>query len=836
MATTSNTSSVTDLISRTNIAFIREQNLVIVTQGARPNSKLYAFFDGVNVDSFCSPVLSSEITSTVLEDPASFVMPEDRIGEPIYSDASGTAIYFFKINAGTWPTGAKEVLITDVEDLSDLEIIGNVYGRATAIFNTSGILETFQVTNTTTNITTVQLPPVEVVRMPWVDPLAQSFFTFGQTGGCFVTSIDIYFQSKDETIPVRLELREMENGYPSQNFVTNKEDCTVHLEASDVNISNDTLSGTKFKFSVPIYLEEDKEYCYVLRTNSNNYNIWCSRLGEKDIVSGNTIFEQPYVGSLFKSSNNSTWTAEQFEDIKFTLNKAEFDISSPGLITCSGSATERLLLTSDLYTTTGSKVLTYKGRHKHGLKVGSKASVYGSDKPGVVYNGIPGSALRGKFPVISVLDDYSFSFEVLGATSATITGPIRFSNVVTEIKIINSGSDYTVAPVISISAPSGVGGVNATATTIIKSGKITGVTITNNGSGYQEIPEITVSGLGGAILQAVTSAAFIVKVNIVAHTVSPQLYHRTINGTKISSEIQTSTFDYTLNPMKVTDLSRLAILDQNSIVASRDNETDFMGDVPSFNYKMTLSSNNKNTSPVLDFRKSPEFIIGTFSINYQNQENVESVIGSSPVTAVTVTSGGTGYAAAPDVTVIPDPTDKATNIVAASITSNISVGSVISFNIVTPGSGYTKPPQIIVDAPVSGTSATGYSSISPVNSELNTIGNADSRYFTKRFQLSEQSTAVKIIAYAASTSETDFDWYIRVSLTNDSTKHDENIWRRLIPATSTNKSKNFFDYKSYEFNLNELPSFDTYDLKCVLRSKNPSRTPIIRNYSVIIAT
>ena len=38
------------------------------------------------------------------------------------------------------------------------------------------------------------------------DPLAQTFIV-DQEGGCFVTKIDLFFQAKDEELPVRVEIR-----------------------------------------------------------------------------------------------------------------------------------------------------------------------------------------------------------------------------------------------------------------------------------------------------------------------------------------------------------------------------------------------------------------------------------------------------------------------------------------------------------------------------------------------------------------------------------------------------------------------------------------------------
>ena len=54
-------------------------------------------------------------------------------------------------------------------------------------------------------------------------------------------------------------------------------------------------------------------------------------MGEEDIADRNLeeserriVSQQPYLGSLFKSQNGSTWTPSQFEDLKFLMNKCEF--------------------------------------------------------------------------------------------------------------------------------------------------------------------------------------------------------------------------------------------------------------------------------------------------------------------------------------------------------------------------------------------------------------------------------------------------------------------------------------------------------------------------------
>ena len=44
-------------------------------------------------------------------------------------------------------------------------------------------------------------------------------------------------------------------------------------------------------------------------TNSLNYKVWISGLGETDVSGSNRIIStQPHLGSLFKSQNNTTWS------------------------------------------------------------------------------------------------------------------------------------------------------------------------------------------------------------------------------------------------------------------------------------------------------------------------------------------------------------------------------------------------------------------------------------------------------------------------------------------------------------------------------------------------
>lgn len=80
-----------------------------------------------------------------------------------------------------------------------------------------------------------------------------------------------------------------------------------------------------------------------------------------------------------------------------------------------------------------------------------------------------------------------------------LNGIGQVSESIKLIKIINPGSGYTSAPVVTISGGSGL---NATATATVAGGQITTITITNSGRQFKTVPIITITGGGGNGAQA----------------------------------------------------------------------------------------------------------------------------------------------------------------------------------------------------------------------------------------------------------------------------------------------------------------------------------------------
>jgi len=296
------------------------------------------------------------------------------------------------------------------------------------------------------------------------DPLAQSF-TVDSTG-VFLTSFDIYFASKDPDNKVFVELRTMELGIPTQFLV--QDYAQVALNPNDIKINEDNEFDpipTNIKFSSPVFLEAEKEYAIVLLApSSDKYEVWAATMGEKAIsptilpdVQEVTVSKQYIGGSLFKSQNGTIWTASQFQDLKFTLYKANFVES--GTLT---------------WYNTG---ITPKGDNNATLTT----------------NPIEGLPRKLKLPISGTLNSsVELGSKVIqGSTGDTINGFIEnFGAPAAGVVLANGGSGYkasqtgvTGVELYSITGK-GTGGIVTINTDA--DGKVSSISLTTNGSGYVE--------------------------------------------------------------------------------------------------------------------------------------------------------------------------------------------------------------------------------------------------------------------------------------------------------------------------------------------------------------
>ena len=210
-------------------------------------------------------------------------------------------------------------------------------------------------------------------------PIAQSFFV-DEVSGIFVTKIDLYFATKDADFPVSLQLRPMDNGFPSGTEII--PGSQVVVPGSSVNTSTNATSATTFTFAEPIYLQGLLDYAIVVTADSKDYEIYIAQTNE--FLIGSTerrIDRQPTLGSLFYSQNSVTFTAAQNQDLTFKIHKAVFDYTSGEAVLKNASVPSRLLANNALNSTNASSTIRVE-HENHGLAVGEDITIAGVDSGG----------------------------------------------------------------------------------------------------------------------------------------------------------------------------------------------------------------------------------------------------------------------------------------------------------------------------------------------------------------------------------------------------------------------------------------------------------------------
>ena len=404
------------VVSVAFVPFIRSRTITFEVYGMRPNTRVYPFFDNIDVSSYVTP-------------------DGDSLGGNIVTDANGFRRGTFAIpdpNVSSnprWRTGKRVFRLTSSSTNSEDRTAVATSGEAD--YDAKGLLETTQeaiistreartIRQSTTERRSITRQSSRVIAAR--DPLAQSF-TIDETDGVFVTSVDAFFATKSSTIPVKAEIRNMVNGYPGNKVVPFS---TKWLNPSSVNTSTDGSTATTFTFDSPVYLQEGVEYALVLYSDSTDYTAYIARLGDTVIGSDRTVSSQPAVGVLFKSANNSTWSAEQMEDMKFTLKRAEFDITSSGTLTLANAELSTKTLAQNPIRTFNNSAVVRIFHPNHGMHSTSNNVVISGLASGT-YNGIAHDEINGTYTSISnvTLDSY----DITTSGTATATGDVGGTTV-----------------------------------------------------------------------------------------------------------------------------------------------------------------------------------------------------------------------------------------------------------------------------------------------------------------------------------------------------------------------------------------------------------------------
>lgn len=432
------------------------------------------------------------------------------------TDASGVVVGVYNIPAGIFRTGEKSFSLTDASsgDIPSSTTSGSTKFFAQGVLQTKQdiLVSTVKASTTTRAYSEVRVES-NVVRsvqsnvIGWSDPVAQTFLVSPQNfpDGIFIDRIRLCFKTKDNIIPVTLQLRPVDNGYPSSAIIYPYGSVTLtpdKVKVSDTPNFTDSTKYTEFVFDAPIYMQPG-EHSFVLIANSNRYETYAAEIGKLDIVGGKQISEQPYGGSLFLSQNGSTWTADQNMDLMFQLFRKNFStspVTARFLVNTPASNTNidlLQLITSDIQV--GGTNITYKFNAQD---TGGTFAGFKTIQPLQMYNMNDGDGRRTMF---TTQGNTTFVVEATMSTDkpeispvidTTRFGILAFDNYINNLPLTSNnftitvgGSGYTGNANVTIT---GGGGSGANAYAVVANGNVTSIVVDSVGSGYITSPTITI--------------------------------------------------------------------------------------------------------------------------------------------------------------------------------------------------------------------------------------------------------------------------------------------------------------------------------------------------------
>ena len=398
--------SIDDIVKDVQlIPYIRSATVDFYATKLKPNTRVYAFFDGQPVSEHCRDTgfqldASNAATNTQLV----------SYGSPLITDGNGELRGEFRIPGGRFFVGEKTLVLSDDPELSgdpDMETT-----RAEATYFAGGLdvtkqnvslnvitpsFETSQVTETVTNEVTTTRTDVVTEREfeqpemtcagdwrntincrcatrggSWCgDPVAQGFLVDREM---FISGLDLYFKQVDlQSDRIFVQIRNMVNGYPGSTVLAVKYYTPDQIQGF---ISDNSSRAFRVEFDSPVFVEANNRYCFVVGGASPNTRLWFARLGEEVVNMPGKIVEVPATTEVsFRSLNGTTWNAEQFEQIKYKLYRAKFQPGAMNLVFENDHGKDGWNLPENPFQTQVGQTRVRVYHKNHGLTEGDRVSI-----------------------------------------------------------------------------------------------------------------------------------------------------------------------------------------------------------------------------------------------------------------------------------------------------------------------------------------------------------------------------------------------------------------------------------------------------------------------------
>ncbi len=512
-------------------------------------------------------------------------------------------------------------------------------------------------------------------------------------------------------------------------------------------------------------------------------------MGETDLITGKVISGQPYAGSLFKSQNASTWTAEQTDDLKFHLKVAQFKTDVAANVVFENQDLPAQLLKDNSVEVYSNQDFVRLYAYSHGN--------YATDSS-VVVMGVGGDRTNSILTatvnsVALTAGSHPNTFDVSGKTQEADTGNTGTGAIVKNI--ITNGSGNSVS--VELSHPGQGYSVGDKITVVDVDGSSNDVEVTVASVGE------TLGGIPVAAINQVFSGNNAVK-------------HYDIDSFCITPNLTDYDYSYT-NAIEST------IGGGNSVFISNNLYYDILHTmIPSLTFKdcdlfcsvrrtgingPQKPSQDNTDGQALDtayvMRAKNDFI----TLNDNNFFERPSIIASSINEQDKVTGG---------------PTSKSFECRLQLITKNRNISPIIDVGTI----GALGIMNRINDIDSSADVQTGRSFI-PM-----TEPDGDSNefvYITRKVNLKNPATSLKVIADNFRPPDTDLRYLFKI-VRNDETTPIDDIGFEFFNTDGSpdvvieNDGRNF---KEYEYTADGLPEFIGFQVKIVGQAHNTSSVPLV---------
>lgn len=270
------------------------------------------------------------------------------------------------------------------------------------------------------------------------------------------------------------------------------------------------------------------------------------------------------------------------------------------------------------------------------------------------------------------------------------------------------------------------------------------------------------------------------------------------------------------------------------------NSVKMLANVDSLKYRVEMSTNNPDVSPILDLKQAGILLKRnlinnpTYNTSVLSHE-VVNIANSTAAGNVTVTllSGNVGLVGISDTAV----RDNVNAIVEGSIIT-------LSANVANPNDGQYRVISILdnganvrVAKLTTGLNTDAANVYNVINSpsfiaeEAAEGGTSYSKYITKQVDLNNPSTSIRFILDVAKPANSNLEFYYKTKLAGDNTNFDSLEYTKVNDVTITTSLGG--EYYEYTKQVDDIAAFNSIVFKIVFLADNEAQVPKIKNFRLI---